>query len=321
MEPLPAGEGRRAINRPATKQRPIKSGFLGRFLAGFIRRCSLAQRFIAARAAKFSRVAPAQFGPNCLPTESSNVRSGHAWRYRINFFELHYRRAAYQRAKKTDWMIYGEVGMSLPGTLVSAIKAAHEAMSQNSQFDLDLGYRHSIWAALGPRASSQVPKPSGLRRRATLAILSARYVIPIWESVWPGDNTPHRILVEAGQVLDGLVEPQTADRDFGKFWTYMDSLASRLKNSSAVMVGYSAAKALCAALFDEKFDPFHINYELTDADVDPYDSDAAFAAAAAYAGGAIWNTNSISSKRREFWEWWLDEAVPAAWNSVSDAGR
>ncbi len=204
-------------------------------------------------------------------------------------------------------------------TLVSAIKAAHEAMLQNSQSDLSLGYRHSIWAALGPRADSfQVPKPFGLHRRATLAILSARRVIPIWESVWPNDNTPHHILVEAGQVLNGLVEPQTADRDFGEFWTYMDSLASRLKNSSAVMVGYSAAKALCTALFDEKFDPFHINYELTDADVDPYDSDAAFAAAVAYAGGTIWNTDSISSKRREFWEWWLGEAVPSAWDSVSD---
>jgi hypothetical protein len=212
------------------------------------------------------------------------------------------------------------VKMSLPDPLIEAIKVAQKAMLQNPQYNLNLGYRHSIWAALGPRAnSSQGSKRFGLQRRATLAILSARHVIPIWEGAGLNDDTPHRILIEAEQVLNGTVDVQTADRDFGEFWTYMDNLASKFEDSRPVMVGYSAAKALLTALFDEKFDPFHIDYDLTDADVDPYDSDAAFAAAVAYADGSIWNPDSSSTKRREFWEWWLSEAVPTAWSSVSNS--
>jgi len=47
--------------------------------------------------------------------------------------------------------------------------------------------------------------------------------------------------------------------------------------------------------------------------------DSSFFAAAAYAGGAVWDSDSDSLKRREFWEWWLNEAVPMAWDSEPDS--
>jgi hypothetical protein len=50
-------------------------------------------------------------------------------------------------------------------------------------------------------------------------------------------------------------------------------------------------------------------------------NDATFFAACAYANGPVWKTISgegNATKRLEFWEWWLTQAVPNAWLTVKD---
>ncbi|MBC6454922.1 MAG: hypothetical protein GDA43_18390 [Hormoscilla sp. SP5CHS1] len=34
--------------------------------------------------------------------------------------------------------------------------------------------------------------------------------------------------------------------------------------------------------------------------------------------GSLWDPSNDASKRREFWEWWLDEAVKNAWWAFDD---
>jgi hypothetical protein len=60
---------------------------------------------------------------------------------------------------------------------------------------------------------------------------------------------------------------------------------------------------LQVAIADEQFDPQKINLNLTDLDVDAYEHDTVFAAAADYAGGATWVPESVPAKRREFWHY------------------
>lgn len=60
-----------------------------------------------------------------------------------------------------------------------------------------------------------------------------------------------------------------------------------------------------------------ITEQTTEDNIDPWSSDAARDAAAAYAG-PVWEPSSDREKRREFWTWWLREAVPAAWRAVSE---
>lgn len=207
--------------------------------------------------------------------------------------------------------------MILPDELRQIIEVAYSSVLEHPQQDLTLGYRHAIWAAMGPRSKpSEKAAGSGWQRRANLAILSAKQVLPIWERIWPDDNAPHTTLAKAEGVLNRSINPKRANRDYGLFWTYMDNLMCQTEHKHPVMVGYSAAKALVAALFDEKFDPSSIDYGLTDADVDAYDYDAAFAASVAYANGPIWDPLSDSNKRQDYWEWWLKEAVVSSWNRV-----
>ncbi|NJK69605.1 MAG: hypothetical protein HC941_26545 [Microcoleus sp. SU_5_3] len=91
-------------------------------------------------------------------------------------------------------------------------------------------------------------------------------------------------------------------------------------SSMAFTVGCAAAQALNTAIEDEIFDPDGIDYNLTD-NQDTEGNDASFFAACACANGPIWQIKSgksDSSKRQEFWEWWLMQAVTAAWEAVKE---
>jgi len=203
----------------------------------------------------------------------------------------------------------------MPVTLRRITKDALVAVRRHPKHDLNLGYRCAIWAALGLSTSKAMNK-SGHKRRTILAMLTVKRVLPIWDRAFPNDKTPHRILNKVEQILKGTANVQIAARDVDRYWTFMDNLAYKTDNNKSVMVGYSAVKALTTALWDIQFDFKNVDYNLTDADIDPYDNDAAFAAAIAYANGSIWEPKADASKRQEFWEWWLTEAVSEAWHAV-----
>ncbi len=79
-----------------------------------------------------------------------------------------------------------------------------------------------------------------------------------------------------------------------------------------------AAQAVLQALREVLgADPFHavsLRNTATDEDLDPAAGDTARFAAAAYSG-RLDASASDAQRRGEFWQWWLHEAVPQAWNS------
>jgi hypothetical protein len=195
-------------------------------------------------------------------------------------------------------------------TLNEIIEQALIAVRAHPQHDLELGYRQAIWAALeAPTDGTEEAKNIGRKRRLLLAILSAKHVLPIWEKMRPDDTIPHNLLTKAERSLFEKVESLLDD--FSVFATYMNNI----NYEPAVMAGESAAMTLSTALWDEKFDPANIDYNLTNADLDPDYSDAALLASVAYANGSIWEPSSDPEKRCKFWEWWLTEAVPMAWQA------
>ena len=212
--------------------------------------------------------------------------------------------------------------MLLPNNLLQAIEQAYTAMLNHPQHDLNLGNRHSIWVALGARInpSSMKNNDDGLKKRTTLAILSTQHILSLWESIYPENALPHQILKEAEKVLVKEIDSTTAWNHRNKFWNQIVDLGNEDEQSQIILgVALSAVQALTTALQDENFDPLNINYNLTDADIDPDDMDASFFAASVYANGAVWNLESGPLLRREFWEWWLKQAVPLSWNSIFGA--
>jgi hypothetical protein len=207
--------------------------------------------------------------------------------------------------------------MYLPSDLSHLINESLKGVESHPQHELNLGYRYAIYAFFGPKSpTSGNTTNQGHRRRTKLALLSIQHVLSLWEKVRPFDRSPHLILEKVQQILEGVLTGKQVDQMSGlPDWGYMDNVSCQVPyiGSSWILVGYGAVKTIGVAIWDEIFDPTQINPQLTDDHLDTYDLDVASEAAAGYAGGFRWKSESDQRKRRQFWEWWLTEAVPKAW--------
>jgi hypothetical protein len=213
--------------------------------------------------------------------------------------------------------------------LESIISVCLDALHAHPQSVLELGYRRAVWTCLGDRLTDE-QRPAGYFRRVHLALASARKVLPIWEQHFPQEDMPHFALSMAEAVRDGKRSPESVGGIGARYWGQIDQKiceysqyqAQHQKDLSdvlnALQAGISAIQALGTAIGDELFSPGDMDYSVKDDAVDPYETDAAWCAACVYAHGSRWDQASDAERRREFWEWWLTEAVLRAWKSVSE---
>jgi|SRR5690348_13235900 len=220
--------------------------------------------------------------------------------------------------------------MALPADLQRQLDLALDAVRRDPAHALTLGHRQAIWSSLGPRLDPVTPdtaaNATGYRRRLKLAILAARHVLPLWQP-WPPryaieqyDQTmadPRELVQLAENVLADPAEIGGARYRFSRSWSAATDLfdAEDPQTGSAAL---SAVKTLKTAIEDEEFDPATPDYALTDFDRDPWSQDASYFAAVASANGSLLDTQSDPARRLEFWEWWLTQAVPAAWAAVPE---
>ncbi|MCP4180765.1 MAG: hypothetical protein GY756_23645 [bacterium] len=210
--------------------------------------------------------------------------------------------------------------MSLPDNVKKIIDKALLHLEKDPNNDLNLGYRRAIWKEFGSKLNLiKSTDKTGLQRRTILALLTSKKVLSFWERVWPEDKTPLLIINEVEDILNA--KKNYSEREKNKrmrdLWCWLEDFRYDDEDEqqlAAVIVGDAAIATINAALFDERFDENSIDFEVTDEDVDPYTSDSSYSAAMVYAHGSIWNDFSNKQKRKEFWEWWLKEAVPKAWN-------
>ncbi|MBW4507121.1 MAG: hypothetical protein KME64_11490 [Scytonematopsis contorta HA4267-MV1] len=202
--------------------------------------------------------------------------------------------------------------MTLPSKLQKLIVDALLSVRHHPDHDLNLGYRQAIWAAFGDNENGQ-------KSRAFLANLTVRHVLPIWNDKFPHDDRPSYILNLAEQVTAGKISKSVAEKESNRLFREMQQMGYE-GYGMVFTVGCAAVASLDTAMDDETFDPDDIDLNLTDYQ-DAEGNDATFFAACAYADGPIWKTASVEhsiTKRLEFWEWWLTQAVPAAWSTIKD---
>lgn len=220
--------------------------------------------------------------------------------------------------------------MALPAGLQGQIELARDAVLRDPTHALSLGHRQAIWAALGPRVDTvipeKVPTARGYQRRLRLAILLVRHVLPLLRSQPPGSSIeqfeltmadPPELLRLAEAVLTDPNALGNARYRFSRSWSAATDLFDP-EDLPTSNVRLSAVKALKTAIEDEDFDPATRDYQLTDQDRDPFSQDASYFASVAYANGTMLDSQSNPAKRLEFWEWWLTQAVPAAWEAVPE---
>jgi hypothetical protein len=179
-------------------------------------------------------------------------------------------------------------------------------VQEEPQHDLRVGFRCRIISAFDAVDGREARRA----KRVKLATLAVEKVLPLWELILPKDRTPYEASMLARDLLSEAVSAAAANKQVGQWWTHSDDLTwKHEEQQSVVMVGYAAIQAVREALSDTHFGCDRVNDESTDLDIDPYDHDSSFFAAAAYSGGAPWEKTSDANKRLEFWKWWLTSAV------------
>jgi hypothetical protein len=207
--------------------------------------------------------------------------------------------------------------MLLPISLQQAIEIARRKVQLHPQHALLPLERLKLYAALGSENSPQYHQV-----RAILALLTTQKVLPLWEEARGYDRFPHSLLELAERVLYREMDVELAITKGNQGFELLEKLGAGVTTESrdvyfhveeaVFWVGEAAVAALFEVTGIYDFDACDIAEDDTDADIDPWSTDTAGVAAAAYAGG-VWEENSSSTLRREFWNWWLHQAIPESW--------
>lgn len=200
--------------------------------------------------------------------------------------------------------------MLLPLQLQQAIEQAEAAMAFNEKHTLAPFYRQAIYKAISSITDDKANHLCGW-----LALLTAQYVLPIWEQDWPNSSLAFHLLDVAKAVLHGKTDADTATVEATRGWNQLEDLGDKAEvwsNLSGYYAGTAAAQSLIEVLGGCPFTDVEVNEGTSDGDLDPGTNDAASWAVAAYAG-AVWDSKCDFAKQEEFWKWWLQEAIPQAW--------
>jgi len=199
--------------------------------------------------------------------------------------------------------------------LEEAIIEGARAVIDSDDHDLPAGARHAIWSCLGDHASKEGPVTLGQIRRYELAKITVRKVLPFWQKYFSAEKI-EEILVKGDDVLAGRLSRADARKLYEKYQACDEDLLSGPESTedaaNAVLVCSAATGALYVALWDERFNSWELDPKLPNNSIDPFEFDAALTASIVYANGGPWDRGSDPIKRRDFWLWWLKEAVPAA---------
>jgi hypothetical protein len=185
-------------------------------------------------------------------------------------------------------------------------------MARHPEHQLSPVHRRRIYAVLGAG-------DRGRRARGHLAVHAAQRVLPVWTSERPDDPVAEDVLRIAQAVLGRGGDRRTGAATADRAWRHMEAVGESHGGEPhrSLLAGLAAVAALREALGEDPFEGVTMGERTTDADLDPWSSDAAVFAVGAVAGAA-WEADADPDGRRDFWDWWLSAAVPAA---VHAAGR
>ncbi|MFB8798299.1 MAG: Imm5 family immunity protein [Microcoleus sp.] len=147
--------------------------------------------------------------------------------------------------------------------------------------------------------------------RAKLELNCALKVLHKWESCELADSSARQLLSDAERYLVGELESEVLRSRKSLLYSQTENLMDNgLEYFVAAYAGFACVSAVNAALYDLKFKTLG----LPEIETEPDFWTACFLASLAYCGGATWEEGvGDDLKRREFWEWFLNEAVPALW--------
>ncbi len=221
--------------------------------------------------------------------------------------------------------------MSLPASAQALRDQLLTLMRSDPDHHITPRQRRELLQAFG--AEHQHP-PVVNRFRGWLGILTARYVLPIWHAalpIWteipqdlPDHNLlPDRLITLAEAVVAGTANLQAAWQEVNDQWYVVGNIGDEFTahRDDVPMAAYYACDAALRALYEALNTDFLGQIpgqaDYTDETLPDEWRDSASLAVVAYAGGGEAEPVDVL-KRRLFWEWWLQEAIPSVWKRAAE---
>lgn len=208
--------------------------------------------------------------------------------------------------------------IELPQELRELLAHARSQMLSHKRNDLIRPLRIQIERSLGPYVAAP-NKPAyalrgvGLTRRTNLCIFMVERVSKIWDKHYPDVPAVQDMIQLARQRLEGSISVDDAlDGQSRLVGVLQNNADEPLEKQPALSAGEAAVQAVYVAVYDEDMK----DAQKLDDDLDAADWDCAFWAACAWSGAIPSQEGWSQQAYKEFWLWYLDEAVPRAWASA-----
>lgn len=165
-----------------------------------------------------------------------------------------------------------------------------------------------------------------------LAVLTGYRVLSIWQRAMPlweesgepdnidGNFLPKHLLKTAEAVLKGEIDLKNAWEEANERWYEVGNVWTEIleyrpdfpvDSAHACNAALHALHETLGVQFLGKLKNWYL-YDDDELSKHPFACDTASSAMIAYVG--VGNSNSLTSQKRlEFWQWWLTEAIPQAW--------
>jgi hypothetical protein len=200
------------------------------------------------------------------------------------------------------------------GEVKKLTKLAYEGMIANPKFDLALHYRRRLFAAFGPRVNytegEKFTQPH--IARINLSIMVANKVLPIWFESFSDDDLPVQAINHIHTYLRGDVTKEDYLNVYNRLKKHFEMMECEMESKQLqIASGFAALSAMMVAIYDENFGSEEDNLGVDEQTIDPDELDTTFYAATSYSNGTIWDEDSNSDKRKDFWTWYLNNAIPS----------
>ncbi|WP_433205359.1 Imm5 family immunity protein [Dactylosporangium sp. CS-047395] len=151
----------------------------------------------------------------------------------------------------------------------------------------------------------------GLRSYLRLSAACAVRAWPVWLERFD-DDLPYASPVQGATPEQPELALTSDPIELGRLATFLDN---RMRLGSDTFPAVAAGLS-CWAVDRDSFRGAPVEPSGDDElDVDSEDWEASYFASIAVAGGAIWEAGADSARRRAFWVWYLQEAVPASYDA------
>ncbi|KAG8155164.1 Imm5 family immunity protein [Burkholderia catarinensis] len=201
--------------------------------------------------------------------------------------------------------------MNVPQKLADELSSAQALITLDGE--LPAAVRRGILQLIEELSSAE-HADAGYLRRARLAIICAREVVDRLSPYADVLVTARTILASGIAALAGKYDLSVLQRHNDEYHTKVVDLFEHGEVAFVpVYAGMTVFAAINTILYDTNFEVVGENEK----SVPPDDWDVGYYGALAVSGSAIWEAKGGAESRRLYWLWYLESALPRAWDVLA----